>query len=360
MSDRKTFVIVAMAALVFWLSCLVLDTLGSAGAFRSIEPHFNGSCRRVAGVVGAEDIVVDPETRIAFMSNEDWRATKAGRPVPGSIRAYRLDRLGPPEEVPSDFDEPLHPHGLSLLRTDDGEARLFVVHHPTPDESTVEIFAIEPGPRLRHLRTVEGPEIVSANDVAAVGPEQFYVTNDAGTRPSDALRAAETFLRLPWASVVYFDGIRLTKVAEGLRYANGIALSENGHRVYVTETTGQELRVYARDRQNGALTEMSHLRIPSGPDNLTLAPDGALWIGAHPQMLKFLEHAGDPQALSPSQVLRAVVGDDGEITVEEILLSHGADLSGSSVAVPLGNRLLVGSVFERHILDCRLLPSNAR
>jgi hypothetical protein len=40
--------------------------------------------------------------------------------------------------------------------------------------------------------------------------------------------------------------------------------------------------------------------------------------------------------------------------VEEVFLSRGADLSGSSVAAVYGDRLLVGAVLDDHILDCRM------
>jgi hypothetical protein len=42
--------------------------------------------------------------------------------------------------------------------------------------------------------------------------------------------------------------------------------------------------------------------------------------------------------------------------VEEVLLSLGEDLSGSSVAAVRGDRLLVGSVMDDGILDCRISP----
>jgi arylesterase/paraoxonase len=160
--------------------------------------------------------------------------------------------------------------------------------------------------------------------------------------------------------VVYFDGHAFTEVASGLRYANGVTLSPDGVRVYVAETTGRLLRVYHRDSLDGSLNELARYLIPTGLDNISVDREGTLWIAAHPQMLAFLEHAADPANHSPSQILRVEIDDRGAIEVDEIMMSDGSDLSGSSVALPVGDRLLVGSVFEPHILDCRMLPSNAR
>jgi len=328
------------------------DFFADAGAFRSIEPHFAGRCQEVAGVIGAEDIVFDPESAVAYLSSTDWRALNEGRDGAGGIYAYAPAGDGPPRRMETNIEGPLHPHGLSLLRRD-GEVRLFVVNHPTRAESRVEIFTVE-GDRLAHQRTVEGEALLSINDVAAVGPESFYATNDAGTRADDGLRAVESYLRMPWANVIYFDGRQARVVAEDFAYANGIALSEDGHVVYVSETTGQRLHAFARNLETGALGTRQSLRIPSGLDNLTVAADGALWMGSHPQLLAFVAHAGDPSKLSPSQIFRVPAEGTELGEPEEIYLGDGSELSGSSVAVPVGpSRFLVGSVFEPHFLDCR-------
>ena len=42
---------------------------------------------------------------------------------------------------------------------------------------TIEIFLLQDD-QLVHQKTVSDPALVSPNDLVAVGPEQFYVTND--------------------------------------------------------------------------------------------------------------------------------------------------------------------------------------
>lgn len=355
--SRRKRVLVILGGVVLLLGWFVLDLLIDSGAFRAIEPHFAGQCQRVDGVMGSEDIVLDPIMKRAYLSYQDFRSLKqVDRAQPGAIASYDLERGGSPMKIAMDFTQPFHPHGLSFFRSDDGERRLFVVNHPDRNTSHVEIFDIEgvDTPTLRHLRTVTGPEMISINDVVAVGLDRFYATNDAGTRPDDILRTAETFFRLPWASIVYFDSTRFRTVAEGFAYANGITVSTDGRAVYVAETTGRKLSIYDRDVSTGALTLRLERVIASGLDNLSVADDGSIWIGAHPKMFDFLAHASDPTALSPSQVFRATVDGNG-VTVQEIFLDDGNQISGSSVALPVGSgRFLIGTVFQQHFLDCQM------
>ena len=102
---------------------------------------------------------------------------------------------------------------------------------------------------------------------------------------------------------------------------------------------------------DGALRQVRRIDTGTGVDNITVDDEGMLWLGAHPKLLTFLRHASDASVLSPSQVLRI---DPGTGRVDEILLDDGSQLSGSAAAVPWSDRLLIGPVFDDHLLDCRL------
>ena len=351
MSRRR---IVLLVALVLLLSVVgfVLNTLADAGAFRTLSPHGFEQCTKVSGFTGAEDLVFDASSGLAFISSNDFRAMEAGAPTPGIIFSWDVTAKGAPKAVPHDLAV-LHPHGLGLF-VRDGVKRLFVVNHPTRVSSTVELFDVLDGPTLKHVRTVEAPEFISLNDVAPVGPEQFYVTIDAGTRAGTFGRVVETFARMPWSGLGFFDGTKASVAVSGLRYANGVAVSRDGATVFVSETTGRRLLAFSRDASSGALTQRAELTTEAGLDNISIGDDGALLVGAHPKMLEFLGHAKDPAHHSPSQVLRATY-TNGAFELTDVGIDDGSTLSGSSVAVPLGGgRTLVGSVFEHHVLDCQL------
>ena len=67
----------------------------------------------------------------------------------------------------------------------------------------------------------------SINDIVAVGPDQFYVTNIFHHKDFGTMRAVfDTVLMLKWAdSVVYHDGQQARMVVNDLFMANGIQRS---------------------------------------------------------------------------------------------------------------------------------------
>lgn len=345
---RRVLMVLGGVALV--VGALVLKTLSDAGTFRTLSPHGFSACTRL-DINGSEDIVFDATSGLVLVSSTDFRAAMAGEAHAGTVRAIDLT-THVVTVVPHDLAGNFHPHGMAFFRPAEGPLRLFVVNHPTGTSSVVELFDVLDGPRLAHRRTVTSPEFISLNDIAPVGLEQFFVTLDAGTRNGTAARAAETFLRLPWSGLLFFDGTNAKKVAEGMRYSNGVAVV--GSTAFVTESSGRRLMAFERSATN-ELTLLAETDTETALDNITIADDGALWIGAHPKMLEFLKHASDRSHHSPSQLLRATWDAAAKrFEVKEMALDDGSTISASSVVVPLpSGRVLVGSVFE-HALDCRL------
>jgi hypothetical protein len=129
-------------------------------------------------------------------------------------------------------------------------------------------------------------------------------------------------------------------------------LSPDGDELYVAATTAGEMLVYDRDVESGDLAFRKAIATGTGVDNLTVDAHGELWIGAHPHLFSFVRHAGDRARRSPSEVVWVDPDELAEPPVRRVWLDLGEALSGSSVAVPYGSRILIGSVFEPHFLVC--------
>lgn len=344
----KRILLLLLLAVVAFVAVAAFRIVTRSGMLRTIESHAPGACRTVTGVIGAEDVTIDADTMVAYLSAEDRRAAAAGRPARGEVYALdlRSDAAAPvplTAGVPADF----HPHGISLWRGPDGK-RLFVINHPVAGGHTVEIYDVGPE-RLRHVETVTYPELASPNDLVAVGSRQFYATNDRRHRDG-FLATVEGYLQMPWASVSYFDGSRGRLAAEGIAFANGINASADGKTLYVAELLGQAVRVYDRDPGSGSLTLRSSIALGSSPDNIEVEASGRLSVAAHPKIFDFLAHAEDAARPAPSQALRV---DPASGVVEEVFLDDGTLLSAAATAATAGGTMVLGPIFDARVLVCR-------
>ncbi|QPB83491.1 hypothetical protein CWC22_011030 [Pseudoalteromonas rubra] len=344
--------LIGIAVLILPPAVFVMDTIIDSGAYKTIEPHFAGSCSTVEGVVGAEDITIDPTSGLAFISAHDRRNWSGG----GGIYTYQTGSYSKPTLMSHDLSDTFYPHGVSLWKNPHGADRLFVVNHPPSapgseqrSDSEVIIFDIIDG-ALKRAKTFKTDLPYSLNDVAAINSESFYATIDKGSLTRFG-RLLESFGRLARGGIAYGNNGSITKLTGDLTYPNGIQVSLDSSKVYVSESTGERLLTYARDNQTGKLQLIDEMTIDSGLDNLEWDSEGNLWVAGHPQMLKYLEHSKNHANLSASQVLRVNVNDG--MSVDEIYLNNGEAISGSSVGAPYQDHVLIGSVFEPFILDCK-------
>lgn len=357
MSALKAWSFVGIAIVLALMSIIMWRFLAAAGYFTAIKKEVTAQCSIVASPPGPEDIEIDRSRGLAFVSASDRRLRNSGATsARGGI--YVIDLTAPVEHWqvrPVTAMEPVafNPHGLSLYQGPDGMRRLFVVNHPTKSTHAIEIFDVADDGTLTLVRSVTDPLLVSPNDVVAVGPESFYATNDHGT--SNATKASIDDLLLSRnANVVYFDGTTMSPAADLLSFANGINKSADGKTIYVAESLGLSLHIYARDVDTGKLTQKDFTQLGTGLDNIDVLEDGALLIAAHPKITSFISHASDPEELSPSQVLRVeFAGEGGGGKAGTIYLNLGEEVSGATVAAGWRDLMLIGNAFEPNILVCQ-------
>jgi len=347
----------------FWLSLFFLLILAIVGIcayslhsfnhFDKIEDRFAGQCAPVTGIAGPEDIQIDAASRRAFISSFDRRAARSGGTARGAIFLVNiddpLDRSGWRDRsagVPADFE----PLGLHFYEGD-GVRRLFVVNDAN---SAVELFDVTPEGNLTHLETFTERRLNSPNDVVAVGPRSFYVTNDAEPGRNSFLGNLHFLGRAASGSVYYFNGVAWRLAADGLRFANGLNVSPDGTRVYVAEMSGGAIRIYDRDQQTGALKFETAFSIDASPDNINVDEAGALWIAALPKPLSLPAHSRDESNRAPSQVWRYIDTPGKKSEAVEIYSSAGETISASTSAAHIGGKLLIGALLDERYLLCDL------
>jgi len=315
--------------------------------FEDFDGAGDMACTPVVGISGAADLEAFPEENIVFMSSYDeradaergqiirfdldnplddtsWRDRTGGRPLlfrPGGIDLYQ-------ERLPS---------GL-LLR------RLFVVNHEGPE---VLIFNILNDGRLELVERFGDERLTSPNDVVATGPKSFYVSNDTASGRQSVRGKADFLFGIPTGEILHFDGTDWEVSVEGLKFPNGLALSDEGDVLYVAEMRAEAIRMFDRDPTTKILEGNQRVALGSFPNNLSVDAEGRLLVGAIPQPFAYEAFSENLREVAPSQVLR-VNGGSKEVLYQD----GGRELSAATVAAPVGNKTLVGTGGDDRFLIC--------
>lgn len=236
---KKVLAIIGVLILLI-VTLQTLRTLNAAGSFKKIFPIGSIDTQVIKGMVGAEDITIDRTINKALISADDRRGERMNKNGKGAI--YLLDYHASP---PTYHDltqglglEDFHPHGLSLYHhQEDSTKWVFVVNHSNGGHF-IEIFEFLDS-ALIHKESISDGKIVSPNDVVGYGKRAFYFTNDHGE--AGGISRWKDFLMIGTGQLGQYDGNSVTILDDGLGYANGVNLTQDGRYVVVATTTDREV-----------------------------------------------------------------------------------------------------------------------
>ena len=231
---------------------------------------------------------------------------------------------------------------------------------------------------------MESKLFTSINDLVAVDERRFYVTNDHKYRLNELLFIFEDLIpKMSHSNLLFceIDKECFYSISPGSHvFLNGVNHSpfhiDNAKFIYLSSTGDKSIYVYQRtifNKKNnnnnidnidnniddGKLELVRKIWVNSGVDNIIVDQEnGSLWIGSHPNSLRFLIHAKDSNSPAPSHVIHIINpnGDINNLKIEEIYLSNGGgkeDISASSTAARVGDYLIITPVFDDHILLCK-------
>ncbi|MFT6265790.1 MAG: hypothetical protein ACJAWS_001940 [Oleiphilaceae bacterium] len=361
---NEFFMKIKVSIMAVILTVLVIQSIriiNSSGLGLTVVPMSLLQCDALQGPVGAEDITIDAYNKVAYIGADDRRAYLLdGKPTKENGAIWLLDLSKPDSQaikLEINIPEVFHPHGITLRKGLKGEAlELYVVNHISATEHQIEIFDISAPGLLTLRRSVNYPEMISPNDLVVVAKDQFFVTNDHGFAHATVMQVLEDYLGLPMSSVTYFDGQKGHTVIDGLRLANGIELSADKQTLYVAESLRRTVSRYRRGVSVLDWTYQDSVEFDFSVDNLEWSDNGQLLTAGHPKAFDFLAQVESPLNKSASEV--ASINVAGEIMqVETIYRNDGKALSGASVAVQLGETVLIGPVIDTHILRCQYKPT---
>ena len=346
----------AGALVVIVLAVAGIAVLRFGGVFRSIEPAFAGSCRTIALGGSSEDIEVDRQRGVAYLSLLDRDSVRRGEQVLGTVMLLDLNLSEPAPRAAMVYDpEAFRPHGLSLLSTGSQPARLFVISHRPDGSHTVEIAEEGTASGFVPKESIRDVAFVHPNAIVATGARQFYLANVPADRGTWAL-ARQALLPAGGSTLIYFDGTQARVEAEDLKYPTGLALSPDGSRLYVAETLASALRIYRRDAANGDLELEEIIDLGVAPGNLQVDADGVVWIAAYPKLLSLAAHCAIRANAAPTQVLRFDPRSPKDARLTEIYVDDGTAISAGSTAAPWRDEFLIGALFDKKVLLCKPNP----
>ena len=339
-----------------WLAvALAALLLGAAGPVPRCDPN------------GADFCALDRPEDLAFVDRSSWLVvsqadlhvplllldTQSGARVPISATATASsspptraalgapDCPGPPQQLKA---------GGNDVRRVGRHLQLAVINRAEP--SRIEMFTLELtrlAPRVSWRGCIPVPTHYSLNDVALGPGGELYATHmfERPQTPADGqalrerfLSAAPTGYAVRWTRPEGWTRVAGTDVS----FANGIAVSADGHRLAVSGTFDQA--VVLMERATGATR-----RIPVAlqPDNLTPLPDGGFLVAGHTGVpVTGIDPCRAPQSTPCGfPFVIAEIAPSGN--VRRVFAHDGTRIPGASVAVVRGQRLYLGSAFGDRI-----------
>ncbi len=349
-----------------FLVVLGLGALSACGrAQMGPSQYSNAQCRRVAlvdavtgvGLVGAEDFAIEASAGRLFVSVYDRRgveraARKRNRTIPeGGVYEVSLPDIfaneatsvkARPLIAPGEIAGGLRPHGISY---DPENSELVFVNRAY--QRSGRGWKMEP-----HLQRIgAGGALVvaekdsvpcNANDVLAT-PRETYTSFDH--RACNWLAGVEDVFGLKRSGVIDDSGAR---VFERAAFANGLVRTLSGE--IVVAATRERALIFLGERA-GALEETARIKLPGGPDNLTLAEDGGVVAAVHPSMLRLALNRKLGIGKAPSRIVKA----NQKTGVVQILFDDpsGKMFSAATVAIQTPDGMVAGSVTDEGLLACR-------
>ncbi len=336
---------IILIALVLFIA-FVVNILISTGFFRTVENHFDGEIVKKIAISGAEDITISTIDSFALVSSTDRGIFPPLEEEAGGLYLMELKtekfNLKP---LTTNINKSFAPHGISIFKKD-STYKVVAINHTLKSHS-IEVFTLN-GETLTLEKTLTDDTMVSPNDIVLIDENRFYFTNDHYYTEGIG-RFMEDYAGYSASNIIYFDGENYTKVASRIAYANGINFDANRNLLFVASPRKFLVKVYSRN-SDGSLDFIEDIPCGTGVDNIEFDTEGNLWIGAHPNLLKFTAYAKGKDEFSPSEIIKIEYKGKGDYIVEKIYVNDGTEMSASTVAAPFGNLIFTGNVMDDKFL----------
>lgn len=344
----KQFLPTVIFLVVVLLIIYVIRILIFAGAFKIIKPNTKASVKHILQITSAEDIAIQQEKGLAFISSFRGMSFIAKqRKYDEGIYLCDINNNFSITNLTKNMKKDFHPHGISLYTNKNNKIFLFVINHRT-DKDVVEIFEYF-NKKLILKSTIFDPMLKNLNDILAIDENSFYATVDHRST-NKFCQLISSYLLLKTGSVILYKNNEVSQVAKNISFANGINESLDKKTIFVASTLYGEIKIYNRDITSDKLAFSYNIPLGTSPDNIDIDQSGDLIIGSHPKILQFSRYAKKKTKYSPSQILQVSINSKGNYKIRTLFIDNGSLVSASSVGVKYKNLLFIGTVYDNKVL----------
>ncbi|MCB1192867.1 MAG: arylesterase [Leptospiraceae bacterium] len=319
--------------------------------FAHVSPKNTDKCEKIGGIPGPEDMALDRENGILYVSSHERR-------IEGKTGEIFMVNLNEPilrtKKAIAKYPKRFRPHGIHLVKVN-GKLKLYAISHKDldNDKHSIEVFSVDKN-NLKHESTLEDAALESPNDLFVLPDGRIFVSNDH-PKGSYFKKLMIDVFRIRSSKISYFDGSAWTLLLPQTVLGNGILITKKDNKeiLYWASTIDEKVMQFEIINQKNSppkLKLIKEIDINSGADNLEEEESGTILVGAHKSLFRFLRHSKNGKVTSPSQIFRF----DYDGNLEEIFSSDGEEISASSTGISYKGKLIIGQVFEPFLLSCPL------
>lgn len=349
----KKAILIAILIFVGIFAFFWIRAMTRMGEFSSLRSRFDGKCEiKHSEIAGIEDLKIfsNGKDSLIALSSYDRLAARKNNNIEGAIYVFDINSVG-------------NASALSKLQTPNGFAPVGIdvfdnkVLGAINNKNGSEIAVFESAANgFNYKNSIKIENASRLNDLAFRDEKSFYVSNESDYKHGSFANFIANFLDLDKSgSIYYYDGQKSRKVADGLSYANSIAISKDKKYLVASATLGREIRFYSIEHDAG-LKLLQTVFVGTGIDNLSIDDEGRIFAGAHPRLFTLAKRMWGFADNSPSQVIVIEPRPDfSSGNIDQVYLNDDkAGFGTISVAAKNGNGLYMGSIFDKGLMVCDL------
>jgi len=220
--------------------------------------------------------------------------------------------------------------------------------------------------KLTLIKNVCHSKILTPNDVAPVGPLQFYITNDHKYRTGVGRHIEHAYGPWSFHEVVYCDAsgsevVCKTAASGGMEYPNGVISIDEGSQILVCDSISGNIYRFLVNAQTHKLKLEETIPVGLALDNLSrISGSRDLTVACFPsftELFKVVYNPRDKSIKAPAYAVRitpAKAGSGEKSIVKPAYSDDGSIFSAVTVFITDDNKgvTLGGSVSRQGILYC--------